>query len=237
MLGMVALDAIEQGSVDRLDTQDILERVERDRLYPPASNTNYPAFAGYSDPPAQANGSIYATSAAQVTRKRSFEDDEDDEGNPAKQSRSRRKHVARRRPADAKPLGRTMKTASELGFPHVPSSLEEPDFEAVSQRSREISAAKRVPKKPQERNSWVREDVKALVRAVDTYKCKWSLIEREIEAGTIPFKLKRNQQALRDKARLLKQDFLKYVPLWGKPSHLGRILTGRQGRWHSTPLL
>ena len=202
---MLALDALEQSSSDRMATQDIMEGANR--LYP--SNAGYPAFAGYNDASSQPNGSVYAMSAAQASRKRSFEDDEDEEGNLAKQPRSRRKHVARRRPADAKPLGRTMKTASELGFPHAPSSTIEPDFEAVTQRSREISAAKRVPKKPQERNSWVREDVKQLVRAVDTFKCKWSLIEREIEAGTIPFKLKRNQQALRDKARLLKQDFLK----------------------------
>ncbi|KAK1825742.1 hypothetical protein QBC39DRAFT_387227 [Podospora conica] len=208
--GMLALDAMEQqGRSDRLATQDIVERSVRDGLYPSATNASYPAFAGYGDPPSHANGSVYATSAAQASRKRSFEEDEDEDGNPAKQPRSRRKNVARRRPADAKPLGRTMKSASELGFPHMPASVEEPDFEAVTQRSREISAAKRIPKKPQERNQWVREDIKALVRAVDTYKCKWSLIEREIEAGTIPFKLKRNQQALRDKARLLKQDFLK----------------------------
>jgi hypothetical protein len=94
-------------------------------------------------------------------------------------------------------------------YPPLPGTQDEPDFDALSQRTREITAAARKVKEPQVRSGWVRRDIILLVKAVNTYQCKWSTIEKEIKAGTIPFERPRDQQALRDKARLLKQDFLK----------------------------
>jgi hypothetical protein len=44
---------------------------------------------------------------------------------------------------------------------------------------------------------------------VDVYKAKWSEIARQVAVGVLPFEHPRDQQALRDKARLLKQDLLK----------------------------
>jgi hypothetical protein len=99
-------------------------------------------------------------------------------------------------------------------YPPVPGSEDDlPDLEALSQRSKEVSARARIlkakDKEPQVRSAWVRKDVALLIKAVNIYQCKWSIIEKEIKAGTIPFERPRDQQALRDKARLLKQDFLK----------------------------
>jgi hypothetical protein len=94
-------------------------------------------------------------------------------------------------------------------YPPLPGTQDEPDLEAVSQRTKEISAAARKVKEPQVRSAWVRKDVALLIRAVNEYQCKWSAIEKEIKAGSIAFERPRDQQALRDKARLLKQDFLK----------------------------
>jgi hypothetical protein len=96
----------------------------------------------------------------------------------------------------------------------VPEAQDGIDYEALSQRSRELSAANRKHKEPQVRSAWVRNDVRLLVKAVDSYECKWSAIEEAIKKGIIPFERPRNQQALRDKARLLKQDFLKWVPIF-----------------------
>ena len=91
----------------------------------------------------------------------------------------------------------------------LPPEDGEPDIAAVSQRSREIAALNRKPKEPQTRTPWSRNDVRMLMKAVDVFKCKWSQIEEEIKAGMIRMEHPRDQQALRDKARLLKQDFLK----------------------------
>jgi hypothetical protein len=90
-----------------------------------------------------------------------------------------------------------------------PASASEPDLEALSQRAREVAAANRKQKEPQTRTPWSRNDCKQLIKAVDVYKAKWSLIQQEITKGIIPFEHPRDQQALRDKARLLKQDMLK----------------------------
>jgi len=163
----------------------------------------------------QSNGAIYAQSAAQATspKRRRAGDDEGAAPSPAKRPRARR----RQNPAqNSAPVasgalpGSSGLPVEASQYPPPPSSLgAEPDFDAVTARSREISAAKRKAKEPQVRSAWVRNDVKLLVKAVDTYKCKWSIIQKEIQAGTIPFEIPRDQQALRDKARLLKQDFLK----------------------------
>jgi hypothetical protein len=113
-------------------------------------------------------------------------------------------------PASAPPASAPAATRiAPSQYPPLPGTQDEPDLEALSQRSREVSAAARKVKEPQVRSAWVRKDVTLLIKAVNTYQCKWSTIEKEIKAGTIPFERPRDQQALRDKARLLKQDFLK----------------------------
>ena len=84
----------------------------------------------------------------------------------------------------------------------------EPDLFALSQKSRAISLASR-KRKPQSRTAWSDRDSQLLIKAVDVYKCRWSTMEKDILENVIPFEHPRNQQALRDKARLLKQEFLK----------------------------
>ncbi|KAL1871975.1 hypothetical protein VTK73DRAFT_1805 [Phialemonium thermophilum] len=90
-----------------------------------------------------------------------------------------------------------------------PSSQLYPDISALSQRARQVSMVNRKSRGPQTRTFWSSEDCQMLIQAIDTYKCKWSVIEKEIRNGVIPFHHPRDQQALRDKARLLKVDFLK----------------------------
>lgn len=81
---------------------------------------------------------------------------------------------------------------------------------ALSQRSQLISKANRKPAQPKQRKPWTAHDTRELIQAVDTYKAKWSTIERAIKEGHIPFNVpERDQQGLRDKARLTKVDMLK----------------------------
>ena len=103
--------------------------------------------------------------------------------------------------------------AAVAAVPGYPSSAggtqAEFDLDRVDQRKRELSAANRKARQPQSRSPWVRDDIRTLITAVDKHKCKWSVIEDKIKEGEIHFERPRDQQALRDKARLLKQDFLK----------------------------
>ncbi|KAK4242034.1 hypothetical protein C8A03DRAFT_40603 [Achaetomium macrosporum] len=194
--------------------------------YPPSS----PSPGGYADahmhPGYQGQAASYAASAAQVAgRKRRSQGAPAAAGDgaagsaapPAKKPRARRKKgvsEANMAPASVEVPAVTggapvAASVAQSQYPPVPGSQDEPDYEALAQRSREMSARARKAKEPQVRSAWVRKDVTLLVRAVNTYQCKWSTIEKEIKAGTIPFERPRDQQALRDKARLLKQDFLK----------------------------
>jgi hypothetical protein len=59
---------------------------------------------------------------------------------------------------------------------------------------------------PQRRTFWPDEDVVKLISAVSEYECAWSTIEAKMVTH---FSVPRNQQAIRDKARNLKVDFLK----------------------------
>ncbi|KAK4154891.1 hypothetical protein C8A00DRAFT_14048 [Chaetomidium leptoderma] len=200
--------------------------------HPPGSRIPYPPGFGstssdpvYADPSQQgglpADGSVYAESARQVSgRKRGAQGEPTlgDDGTPAtaaaKRPRASRKkkaapEAAMGAPSAAGPSSAPLSSVAPSQYPPLPGTQDEPDFDALTQRAREISAASRKVKEPQVRSSWVRKDVLLLVKAVNTYQCKWSTIEKEIKAGTIPFERPRDQQALRDKARLLKQDFLK----------------------------
>jgi hypothetical protein len=83
------------------------------------------------------------------------------------------------------------------------------DLESLSQRAREVTAAHRRPKEPQTRTQWSREDTRELIKAIGLYNAKWSLIETQAKQGVLQFQRQCNQQGLRDKARLIKVDFLK----------------------------
>ncbi|KAK4221627.1 hypothetical protein QBC38DRAFT_461282 [Podospora fimiseda] len=197
--------------------------------YPPGFNS--PSTSQYPDTFSQDNfqgGAAFAHSAAQAaapatadagaSRKRRAQAAPSatpgEPGQPpAKKPRGRRKKNADAG-ADASAVGPVVSglpapPPAPIEYPPLPGTQTEPDFDALTQRSREISAANRKAREPQVRSAWVRNDVRMLVRAVDEYGCKWSVIERMIKEGTIPFERPRDQQALRDKARLLKQDFLK----------------------------
>lgn len=117
--------------------------------------------------------------------------------------------------------------------PEVPgSTLGAPDLEALEKRSREIAAAHRKPREVQIRKPWSRNDVRKLIMMVDLFKCKWSSMQKEIASGFIKFDRTRDQQALRDKARILKQEFLKYVHPSGPGINRDSAGT-RERRWRS----
>jgi hypothetical protein len=181
---------------------------------------------GYSVSPAparpQGSGALFASSAALtasqlVKRPRTSQDDdgfETDTRTPndrlpeeAVTPKPRRKRQKINKPEpDLERINGTPGSNSQ----NMASSLaSDVDLVALSQKARRETQNARKPKEPQTRTPWTRADCKRLIMAVDTYKCKWSLMEQMISNGTIPFEYPRNQQALRDKARLLKQDFLK----------------------------
>ncbi|KAK4200293.1 hypothetical protein QBC40DRAFT_225982 [Triangularia verruculosa] len=185
--------------------------------YPEFSQESSPGFADPTQRNGFQNGAIYAQSAAQATtttgRKRrgqAASDVNGDQANPQPKKRARRKKNADAE-ADPSPNGQIVPAQPLVPtqYPPLPGTQMEPDFDALTQRSKEISAANRKVREPQVRSAWVRNDVRELVKAVHTYGCKWSVIEKQIKEGNIHFERPRDQQALRDKARLLKQDFLK----------------------------
>ncbi|CAN8100125.1 unnamed protein product [Discula destructiva] len=82
---------------------------------------------------------------------------------------------------------------------------------ALSQAAQLISKAnRRPPATPKARRPWTVHDTQQLVTAIDVYKAKWSTIEKAIKGHHIAFNvIERDQQGLRDKARLVKVDILK----------------------------
>lgn len=102
--------------------------------------------------------------------------------------------------------GGAIPLSSELPGP-IPGLI---DVVAMSRASQLISKANRKPAQPKQRKPWTAHDTQQLVRAVNVYKAKWSTIERAIREDHIPFNVpERDQQGLRDKARLVKVDILK----------------------------
>jgi len=99
-----------------------------------------------------------------------------------------------------------------------PPRPEEVDFAALSQRSRAATAAARKTEGPQTRHPWSERDAQTLIQAVSRYHARWSIIEMLAHEGTLPFERLRDQQAFRDKARLIKQDILKWVACLSLPS-------------------
>lgn len=220
-----------------ITTDDVLRRKQeiQSSNYPPSSRDIAFSQAGvpHNDASAYAvpilggdasdSGIMYAESAASLSggtkRRRAADDDDDFETDSRIPDNQRRvggepstKRARFDRPAsDSAAPGNAGSQAPDEDqlIKNPPSSYMDPDLGALSQKSREMSMAARKPKEPQMRTPWSRHDCRLLIRAVDAYKCRWSTIEKEIQNGTIPFEHPRDQQALRDKARLLKQDFLK----------------------------
>lgn len=204
-----------QQDAGRLPSQDIIARAHG--LQSSAYQSSAPYPPGFEHVGPQPSGLMYAASAAQVAgMKRAATEASVPFPAPApKKTRTRRKRNAHDVTGQP-PVTSTMETASRalvpVEDPQYPTPLRsqiEPDFEAVSQRARELSAANRKARQPQVRSPWVQPDISRLILAVHEYKCRWSAIERAIRNKTIEFDRFRDQQALRDKARLLKQDFLK----------------------------
>lgn len=151
------------------------------------------------------DGSMYAAAAADATRRaRKRGRKSGVEEDPASK---------RARAADASAMPPPRQNAGGAVPPS--SAIPEPidgliDVVAMSRASQLISKANRKPAQPKQRRPWTAHDTQQLVRAVNVYKAKWSTIERAIKEDHIPFNVpERDQQGLRDKARLVKVDILK----------------------------
>ncbi|KAH9437251.1 hypothetical protein MCOR02_000906 [Pyricularia oryzae] len=103
-----------------------------------------------------------------------------------------------------------------------------PNLLQMSQHARAISALarQRNPKPPQTRVPWSIPDCQRLIGAVGAYDAKWSKIAEAIRNGQVPLEHPRDQQALRDKARLIKQDMLKTDSIL--PPGFDLVLFGRK---------
>ncbi|TLD18476.1 hypothetical protein PspLS_10120 [Pyricularia sp. CBS 133598] len=103
-----------------------------------------------------------------------------------------------------------------------------PNLLQMSHHARAISALarQRNPKPPQTRVPWSIPDCQRLIGAVGAYDAKWSKIAEAIRNGQVPLEHPRDQQALRDKARLIKQDMLKTDSIL--PPGFDLVLFGRK---------
>lgn len=151
-----------------------------------------------------ANGAMYAAAAADSTRRgggrKRGRKSVGDGGPGAKRARA----------VDPATMPPPLPPSGPLGpLPAGPAAF---DPVALSRHSQLISKANKKPAQPKQRKPWTSHDTQQLVRGVDVYKAKWSTIEKAIKEGHIPFNVpERDQQGLRDKARLVKVDLLKSV--------------------------
>lgn len=108
--------------------------------------------------------------------------------------------------------------------PNAPAGSQSVDIDplALSQAARLITRANKKQSMPKARRPWTVHDTQQLVRAIHVYRAKWSTIQKAIENGHVAFNVvDRDQQALRDKARLVKVDILKCV--YKLPSRKNRV--------------
>lgn len=157
----------------------------------------------------QNDGSMYAVAAAQAASQNL--------GGGAGRKRNRKST------GDGNSQAKRMR---ELAAMPPPSSFPAPDpnalagspsvdFDplALSQAAQLITKANKKQSMPKARRPWSVHDTQQLVRAIHVYKAKWSTIQKAIENHHVQFNvIDRDQQALRDKARLVKVDILKCVP-------------------------
>ncbi|KAI3398620.1 hypothetical protein diail_8968 [Diaporthe ilicicola] len=154
------------------------------------------------------DGSVYAAAAADATkrsRKRGRKSGAEED--PAsKRARAADASAMPPPPPPRQNGGGAVPPSSAVPAP-IPGLI---DVVAMSRASQLISKANRKPAQPKQRRPWTAHDTQQLVRAVNVYKAKWSTIERAIKEDHIPFNVpERDQQGLRDKARLVKVDILK----------------------------
>jgi hypothetical protein len=88
----------------------------------------------------------------------------------------------------------------------------QPDLAAIEQANRDVSTihlvSRRARGQPQQRTPWSHADTLVLLQLVGAYQCAWSVIANE---GNRAFETPRDQQAVRDKSRNLKVDFIRYL--------------------------
>ncbi|KUI72753.1 hypothetical protein VM1G_08167 [Cytospora mali] len=169
------------------------------------------------------DGSTYAAAvgdAVRQGRKRGRKSAADEDAT-TKRTRTAADFSAMPPPARRNPGGDLIPSSS------MSSAGDRIDPVALSRQSQLISKANRKPAQPKQRKPWTAHDTRQLIEAVNTYKAKWSTIERAIKENHIQFNVSgRDQQGLRDKARLTKVDMLKTdAPL---PPGFDLVVLGRK---------
>lgn len=156
------------------------------------------------------DGAVYAAAAAAAAdatrqgRKRGRKNTADED---AAAKRARAADSSAMPPPPRRNLTGSIIASSSMATPITGDRI---DPVALSRQSQLISKANRKPAQPKQRKPWTAHDTRELIQAVNTYKAKWSTIEKAIKEGHIPFNVpERDQQGLRDKARLTKVDMLK----------------------------
>ncbi|KUI57065.1 hypothetical protein VP1G_04332 [Cytospora mali] len=169
------------------------------------------------------NGSTYAAAVADAVRqgRKRGRKSVADEDAATKRARTAADSSAMPPPARRNPGGDLIPSSS------MSSAGDRIDPVALSRQSQLISKANRKPAQPKQRKPWTAHDTRQLIEAVNTYKAKWSTIERAIKENHIQFNVpERDQQGLRDKARLTKVDMLKTdAPL---PPGFDLVVLGRK---------
>jgi hypothetical protein len=149
-------------------------------------------------------------------------DDDDFQVDARVPSSSKRKQRA---PSAVTTPTKRLRVDAEAELPPTPSIRpelppDEADLAAVTERARAMTVMSRRPAVPQTRRPWSSADQMLLIKAVDSYDAKWAdMADDAVEKGVLEFEKLRDQpalrdkgkfqQALRDKARLLKMEFLK----------------------------
>ncbi|KAF3768474.1 hypothetical protein M406DRAFT_71478 [Cryphonectria parasitica EP155] len=170
-----------------------------------AQSRELAAQARYFMPTSQE--SVYPDVAAEATKrgngkKRSRKSADDIEADAS--AKRARANDAAAMPPPPRPAAHAVPVSSSAPSPAVFDPV------ALSRQSQLISKANRRPSQPKQRKPWTSHDISQLVRAIDVYKAKWSTIEKAIRDNHLHFNVpERDQQGLRDKARLVKVDILK----------------------------
>jgi hypothetical protein len=82
------------------------------------------------------------------------------------------------------------------------------NLHALSQATKFARLAVQPPAAQRRRVPWSDEDAETLLRAIAVHGARWAELEKLYHAGQIPLLDPRDQQAMRDKARLMKMHFL-----------------------------
>ncbi|KAI1812246.1 hypothetical protein GGS20DRAFT_558766 [Poronia punctata] len=148
------------------------------------------------------------------------QDDDDDGFQANQQVLNEARRIQRGRPIMSKPAARRRTrveafTRTRISPAHPPSSSEARENNELQVLSQATSASGMVerpkPRKPQMREKWTEDETNTLLDMIADYNAygySWAVMERAQEDDNPVFRVYRNQQAIRDRARNLKKWYL-----------------------------